>query len=164
MTAADGELSYAELASRAEQLAYALRRRGVRRGSVVGVCLRREPDLVVSLLAVLRAGAAYLPVDPDHPPARIQHLVCDAGAVLVITHPEYADRLGGVVPHLLTEAVADATADDDDAVPDNSTPDDLAYVIYTSGSTGNPKGVMIPHRGIVNRLTWMQHRYRLTPA
>ncbi|MQA24046.1 MAG: amino acid adenylation domain-containing protein [Micromonosporaceae bacterium] len=173
VTAEDGELTYAELSERADRMACELRARGVSRGGVVGVCLRREVELVVALLAVLRAGAAYLPLDPEHPPERLRHVVRDAGAVLAVTRRRLADRLGEV-PLLLVDEMAgsgDETAGSGDeaagsgheAPPEEAGPADLAYVIYTSGSTGEPKGVMVSHRGIVNRLLWMQQQYGLTP-
>ncbi|MEU0563757.1 amino acid adenylation domain-containing protein, partial [Dactylosporangium sp. NPDC006015] len=141
----EGEsLSYAELDGRANGLARLLIERGVVADSVVGVSLPRGFDLVVALLAVLKAGGAYLPIDPDLPAERVAFMVADAGAVCVI--------LGG--PFTETATAADVVV----------VPGQAAYVIYTSGSTGVPKGVVVSHEGIVNRLVWMQSRFGLRPG
>ncbi|KUN76450.1 non-ribosomal peptide synthetase [Streptomyces griseoruber] len=143
-------LTYAELDDRASRLAHALVARGAGPGRIVAVALPRSPDLLVTLYAVHKAGAAYLPVDPDYPRDRVRYMIDDASPALVVT-PELYGRL-------TEEAVADGGE-----LPrvDPSAP---AYLIYTSGSTGRPKGVLVPHRGIVNRLLWMQSAYELTPA
>ncbi|WP_083958704.1 non-ribosomal peptide synthetase [Herbidospora mongoliensis] len=154
-------LTYQELSDRAARLAARLRAAGTRRGDVVGVCLERGPDLVVALLAVLRAGAAYLPLDPDDPRERLAWLVADTDAAAVVT--EFPDRLPSVVP-LLSPADESVRETSRDAAPEPAGPGDLAYVIYTSGSTGTPKGVMIEHAGIVNRIRWMQRAYGLRPG
>ncbi|SEG80939.1 amino acid adenylation domain-containing protein [Actinacidiphila yanglinensis] len=138
------EISYAELDRRAGMLAAALRRGGVRRGSVVGVCLPRSVDAVVALLAVWRAGAAYLPLDPELPPARRAHLVADSAAALVVD--ERYRPADGPAPAV------------------EVTPGDAAYVIYTSGSTGTPKGVVVEHGSLAARVVWMRDAYELTGA
>ncbi|GAB1818978.1 amino acid adenylation domain-containing protein [Herbidospora sp. RD11066] len=147
-------LTYGELEERAAKLAARLRAAGTRRGDVVGVCLERGPELVVALLAVLKAGAAYLPLDPDDPRERLAWLVADTDAAAVVT--VFPDRLPSVVPLLAPTGESGPEIEGDQAGPG-----DLAYVIYTSGSTGTPKGVMIEHAGIVNRIRWMQRRYGL---
>ncbi|MEU1518477.1 amino acid adenylation domain-containing protein [Streptomyces sp. NPDC005811] len=143
-------LTYAELDARATRLAHALVARDAGPGRIVAVALPRSPDLLVTLYAVHKAGAAYLPVDPDYPPDRVRYMLDDACPALVMT-PELYGRLaeepvadGGELPRV------------DPLAP--------AYMIYTSGSTGRPKGVLVPHRGIVNRLLWMQSAYELTAA
>ncbi|MEO3811589.1 amino acid adenylation domain-containing protein [Sphaerisporangium sp. B11E5] len=158
---------YAELDTRVTRLASALRRRGVTRGDVVGVCLGRSIDAVTALLAVWRAGGAYLPLDPEYPDERLAFLVRDSGARLVVTDPSLASRLPGSVP-LVTPADAGGTwpaptADPGDAggtwpVP---APGDPAYVIYTSGSTGLPKGVLVEHGALAGRVRWMREAYGL---
>ncbi|WP_181799049.1 non-ribosomal peptide synthase/polyketide synthase [Kitasatospora acidiphila] len=147
------EVSYAELNARANGLARTLVERGVGPESRVAVCLPRSVELVVALLAVVKAGGAYVPVDPEHPAERIAYVLADCAPALVLT----ATELTTEVPQL---AVGDAEVADN--VAREVLPDHPAYVIYTSGSTGRPKGVAVPHRGIVNRLAWMQHEYELT--
>ncbi|GAA3871758.1 amino acid adenylation domain-containing protein [Streptomyces sedi] len=158
LRAADGStLSYAELNARANRLARRLRARGVGVESRVGVLLRRGPDLVVALLAVLKAGAAYLPLDPAHPPARLATLLGEADARLVLTEPGLTDRLAGSPARPLPVA-AEGESDADLGV--TASPQSLAYLVYTSGSTGTPKGVMVEHRNLVNYVCWCLDAYR----
>ncbi|MER6082184.1 amino acid adenylation domain-containing protein [Streptomyces sp. NPDC001833] len=165
---ADGtEVTYAELDARANRLAHHLAGRGVGPESVVGVCLERGAGLVVALLAVLKAGAAYLPVDPEQPAERIAGTLADADAVCVLTTSALAGALPAGAPRLVLDDPSTARETERQpatAPPTGPLPEHPAYVIFTSGSTGRPKGVVVPHSGIVNRLTWMQHRYGLTPA
>ncbi|MEH0416186.1 amino acid adenylation domain-containing protein [Streptomyces sp. B21-083] len=151
------ELTYGELERRAGLLAGRLARHGVGPGALVAVCLRRSPDLVVALLAVLRRGAAFVPLDPAHPAHRIAHVLDDTGAVAVLTHSGVRQRVpaGGLV--LCVDETTDEVTDEAPAVG----PDALAYVLYTSGSTGVPKGVAVSHRSIVNYLTWAVRSYRM---
>ncbi|MEU9033191.1 amino acid adenylation domain-containing protein, partial [Streptomyces sp. NPDC048383] len=148
-------LTYAELHARADRLAHVLRGRGVGPESVVALAVPRSVELVVSLLAVLKAGGAYLPVDPDHPADRIAFMLADAAPTLLLTTAATAPRLPAdpAVPHLLVDGAdlaAPVPAEAAGAVEPAA--DHPAYVIYTSGSTGRPKGVVVSHRGIVNRL------------
>jgi amino acid adenylation domain-containing protein len=157
----DTRLSYAELDARADALARHLRDLGVGLDDVVAVCLPRCLDLPVALLAVLKAGAAYLPLDPGHPAGRLTTVIDRAGARILLSSPDvagtFADRLNGVV----TVDAARFTPGTRRPLPSRS-PDDTAYVIFTSGSTGEPKGVLVPHRGIVNRILWSVNRHGLT--
>nr|APD72040.1 non-ribosomal peptide synthetase 6 [Streptomyces sp.] len=149
-------LTYRELEARSERLAGELVRHGVRRGSVVAVALRRSPSMVVALLAVLKAGGGYLPVDPAYPADRISYILDDSGAQLVVTDATTAPALSlATVETLrydtLPGPAAGPLGHDGTDAPDvdrPGTPDDLAYVIYTSGSTGRPKGVEVTHRGV----------------
>ncbi|MEU8364243.1 condensation domain-containing protein, partial [Nonomuraea sp. NPDC048882] len=143
------EVSFAELDARANRLARLLARRGVGVGSVVGVCLERGVDLVVALLGVLKAGAAYLPVDPELPADRAAVMVADAGACWVVAGAG-ADFGGVEVVHL-----DDAVGLSGERLGVAVSGLDAAYVMFTSGSTGRPKGVVVPHAGVVNRLVWM---------
>ncbi len=155
------ELSYAQLNADANRLARLLRQRGVRRGQVVGVCLDRCLDLVVALLAVLKAGAAYIPVDLNFPTDRIRRMIEVAEPLLLITpsdslHPSlhaWSDRCLGL--DAIRLEAADCIADDLEAAPAG---EDLAYVIFTSGSTGKPKGVEVTHRALGNFLLSMRSR------
>ncbi|MFJ9622972.1 amino acid adenylation domain-containing protein [Streptomyces sp. NPDC101181] len=160
LVAPDEQLSYAELDRRVELLAAQLAHRGAGPDRVVAVALPRSVELVVAILAVVRAGAAYLPVDLDHPAGRIAAMIADAGPVLVLTDSENAGSLPGPTRKLsVDEPLAPVSARPVPPLPGNS-----AYVIFTSGSTGRPKGVVVPHAAIVNRLLWMQAEYRLTGA
>ncbi|WP_330333159.1 amino acid adenylation domain-containing protein [Streptomyces sp. NBC_00536] len=158
------EHSYAELDARANRLARLLAARGVTTGSVVGVRLERGVELVVALLAVVKAGAAYLPVDPGYPADRVGYVLDTAGASVVVTTAALdAGPLPADAVRVLVEDPA--LADLDPGAPEVTVrPEGAAYVIFTSGSTGRPKGVVVPHEGIVNRLAWMQSRYELTAA
>ncbi|MGW2415540.1 amino acid adenylation domain-containing protein [Streptomyces tubercidicus] len=162
---ADGvHTSYAELNTRADQLARHLREQGVGPEQIVALALPRSPELVVALLAVLKAGAAYLPIDTGYPADRIRFMIQDARPALVVTHSGTGGLWaeGTVTVCLDDPAVQDQLArsevTDPDIAPDPAHP---AYVIYTSGSTGTPKGVAVPHSGVVNRLRWMQSAYGL---
>ncbi|MEV1250027.1 amino acid adenylation domain-containing protein [Nonomuraea sp. NPDC049750] len=147
-------LDYATLDLRVSRMTARLRAAGVGRGDFVGVLLERDAGLLVALLAVHRAGAAYLPLDPSHPPARISRIAADAGSRLLVTTRAH-ESLG--LPSLYTDdPEADAAPLDTSAVALD--PQDIAYLIYTSGSTGAPKGVLVTHGAVANlmasMLTW----------
>ncbi|MEU8263197.1 amino acid adenylation domain-containing protein [Micromonospora sp. NPDC048999] len=161
-------LSFRELDEASNRLARLLIGHGVGPERFVAVAVPRSLDLVVALWAVLKAGGAYLPVDPDYPADRIAYLLDDARPALLLTTRATAALGAGLVldSDEVRQTVADrppaALTDADRSGP--LRPANPAYMIYTSGSTGRPKGVVVPHAGIVNRLAWMQHEYRLTPA
>ncbi|WP_234359229.1 non-ribosomal peptide synthetase/MFS transporter [Plantactinospora sp. BC1] len=156
-------LSYRELAERANRVAHRLREHGAGPGRLVAVCAHRSPELVVALLGVLVSGAAYLPLDPDHPAERLGFMLADADPVAVLTAGAAATALPPTDrPVLALDDPADWAGAPGTAPEPLAGPDDPAYVIYTSGSTGQPKGVLNGHRGVVNRLHWMQRRYGLT--
>lgn len=155
----DAELSYGELNRRANQLARHLRSLGIGPGALVGVCLERSLHLVIALLAVQKAGAAYVPLDPNLPSERLGFMLTDSGVTMLVIAGEMADGLDlpqGV--HLLDLAAEAATLDGLDAanLAAVAGPHDLAYVIYTSGSTGRPKGVAISHGALSNFLGAMK--------
>ncbi|MEV4439750.1 amino acid adenylation domain-containing protein [Streptomyces sp. NPDC049577] len=160
------EISYAELDARANRLAHHLRGLGVGPGAVVGVCLPRTPELVGTLLAVWRAGAGYLPLDPAQPRARSSWMLRSSGAALVVTDGESAAVAeGSGATALILPELADRLAGEPATAPEcGATPQDIAYVIYTSGSTGTPKGVVISHEGIGNRIAWATGTHGLGPA
>ena len=161
------ELTYRELDRRSNQLAHALRKRGVGAEVLVGVCLDRSLELVIAIYGVLKAGGAYVPLDPEYPKDRLAFMIDDTRISIVLTQ----EHLAGVLPAHGAEVIRLDTAWDTIAVEPETrpgregiTPATLAYVIYTSGSTGRPKGAMNEHRGILNRLFWMQRAYGLTAA
>ena len=149
--------TYGALNGRANRLAHALRGLGAAPGVLVGICLERSADLVVAMLATLKAGAAYVPLDPAYPAVRLAFMLEDAAPGVVLTQAHLRARLGAFGGHCLAlDADWDARVapqPDTDPAPANG-PADLAYVIYTSGSTGQPKGVMIEHRNVLNFIGW----------
>ncbi|AKJ29410.1 peptide synthetase [Caldimonas brevitalea] len=161
VVAGEQRVSYAELNARANQLARELRRRGVGPNQRVGVCLQRSVEMVVALLATLKAGGAYVPLDPDYPEERLRHMLQDSAPVVVLVDAAGREALGQDGLDLQTDVAAWSALSTDNLASTGLTQRHLAYVIYTSGSTGRPKGVMNEHRGVVNRLLWMQQAYAL---
>jgi amino acid adenylation domain-containing protein/non-ribosomal peptide synthase protein (TIGR01720 family) len=167
VVSAEESLTYRDLDVRAARLAAELRRRGVRRGSVVAVALRRSPAMVVALLAVLRSGGAYLPVDPAYPADRISYMLDDSGARLAVTDATTAAALSAApVETLCYENLAEPVDGGHDLAEDSrpASVDDLAYVIYTSGSTGRAKGVEVTHRGVASMVSAHVRRMGITPG
>jgi amino acid adenylation domain-containing protein len=157
-----GQLTYAELNAESNRLARYLRARGVGADALVGMYTERSPATVVALLAVLKAGGAYVPMDPAYPAARLEFMLRDCGAKLLLTQEKLRGHLAlpeGVQAVYIDENTAYSDEEDGD-LENVATPSSLAYVIYTSGSTGQPKGAMIEHRGIVNYLSWAMDYYR----
>ncbi len=155
----DGKaMTYGELDARSARIASALIHRGVRPGDLVGVCLDRHPDLIATLIGVLRAGAAYVPLDPAYPADRLRFMAEDADLAMIVTEGELLPfewpkdkRLG-----IDVDAAEIAAAPVERDAPERARPDSLAYVIFTSGSTGRPKGVCVHHQGAVNFIASMQ--------
>jgi len=144
------EMTYAELDQAADRLARRLRARGVGLETVVGVCMDRSLEMFIALVGILKANGAYLPMRPSDPTERLRYMLEQAGATLVLADPARSDQLATAGADVLS--VRPGTADhlaDDGPVPSLATADNLAYVCYTSGSTGEPKGVSVPHRGVV---------------
>ncbi|MFD9611092.1 amino acid adenylation domain-containing protein [Streptomyces sp. NPDC059083] len=161
----DRTLSYGELDRRANALARRLRALGVGADDRVAVCLEQSAELAVALVAVLKAGGGYLPLDPEQPPARLARLVADAGAKVLVTDTVLRPRFGDhPAADLLTDDDADVTPGDGSPLEEVSGPDHLAYVIYTSGSTGAPKGVAVQHRQILHYLAGAGERLRIEPG
>ncbi len=156
----DEELSYRELDARSNQLARHLQGLGVGVETLVGICLDRSLDLVVAVLGVLKAGGAYLPLDPEYPAARLRFMVEDAQLPLLLTQSSLVRRFESAARHtVVLDADARALAAASEARLETGVrPENLAYVIYTSGSTGQPKGVMVEHRNVVNFFAGMDER------
>ncbi|GAA3026763.1 amino acid adenylation domain-containing protein [Streptosporangium longisporum] len=171
VVAGEVSLTYAELERRAGRLARLLRSRGVGVGDRVAVLLEQSAETAVAVLGVLKAGAAYLPLDPEHPAERLAYVLSDAGARAVVTTPELRDRAPGDLPVVLAAGPDGRGAEYEDGPDGNDgepvpgvTPDDLAYVIYTSGTTGRPKGVAVQHRQVMVYLAGVRERLEIEPG
>ncbi|MDR2308517.1 MAG: amino acid adenylation domain-containing protein, partial [Paucimonas sp.] len=159
---AERTLSYAELDAEANRLAHCLLAQGVVADSLVGVAAQRSVEMVVALLAILKAGAAYVPLDPEYPRERLAYMIEDSGIDLLLTQQALLDQLP--LPDGVRCLALDALdlRDQPDVAPAQAiAPQQLAYVIYTSGSTGRPKGAGNSHAALTNRLCWMQQAYAL---
>ncbi|SDX63590.1 amino acid adenylation domain-containing protein [Amycolatopsis xylanica] len=162
LVAGSQSLTYAELDEQANKLAAGLVALGAGPETVVGVCLDRSIDLVVSFLGIWKAGAAYVPLDPAFPADRLSYVVGDAGAKYVLTHERHADALAtaDATPLYLDDPATRRSLEARPPLPWGRTDlDTLAYVMYTSGSTGRPKGVLVDHRGLQNYLMWTVEGY-----
>jgi amino acid adenylation domain-containing protein len=151
------EVSYAELGQATEAIARKLRAVGVQPDTLTGVCLHRSPEMVIAALAVMHAGGAYVPLDPGFPPERLQYMLADSEATVLLTQASLRDEFAGFNGQVL--CVEDLLADNEQSPAQDWAPaasDHLAYVIYTSGSTGKPKGVAIPQGALVNLLLSMR--------
>lgn len=159
-------LTYAELNVRANQLAHHLRQNGAVNGSLIGVCIERSFEMVVALLAILKAGAAYVPYDPELPVSRLKMMLEDSNPVCVITQEKFRENLAGFAGKTLA---LDSLCKQLDYQPSSNPripvePSDPIYAIYTSGSTGAPKAAINTHEAVTNRILWMQDQYRIMPA
>ncbi len=159
-------LTYRELNARANQLAHYLRKQGVGPDVRVGICLESSPEMAIALLAVLKAGGACVPLDPNYPAERLAYLLEDAQASVLIVR---GSELSGLRPGMAkvidpTTELAAIACESAENPAHQTTAENLAYVIYTSGSTGKPRGVLLTHRGLVNHGTEAIHLYGLTPA
>lgn len=162
------QLTYCQLNLQANQLAAALSARGVGHGACVALCLDRSVELLVGIWAILKLGAAYLPVDPAFPDDRLDYILQDSRAEVIICHQAYRHRVAAPGRRLVVlddESLRhELELLSDENMARQISPNDLAYVIYTSGTTGQPKGVMCTHRGLINRIQWMNKSYPLTAA
>ncbi len=162
----DQILTYRELNTRANQLAHYLRKQGVGPEVLVGICVERSLEMIIGILGILKAGGAYVPLDPTYPKERLAFMIEDATMPIMLTQSWLLDGIPKHRGHSICldtqwEEIAQHSYD---APFSDTTSANLAYVIYTSGSTGVPKGVMIPHRAIVNHMQWMQSVFPLNGA
>ncbi|MCL7489548.1 MAG: amino acid adenylation domain-containing protein [Desulfobulbaceae bacterium] len=159
------QLTYQELNGRANQLAYYLQEQGIGAESIVGIFMERSLEMVIAIYAILKAGGAYVPLEPDLPRQRLSFILDEAKVKSVLTQNNLREKLppfdGRTISLDADWPVIDHCSPENP--PGRACPDNLAYVIYTSGSTGLPKGVMNEHRGLFNRLQWMQETFQLQP-
>ncbi|KAB8315453.1 amino acid adenylation domain-containing protein [Tolypothrix campylonemoides VB511288] len=160
------ELTYRQLNHRVNQLAHYLQKHGVTKETLVAICLERSTDMVVGILAILKAGGAYIPLDPSYPVERLNFMLSDSQASLLITKQEILEKLSlSSAKTVCLDIHKDKIAQENQENPiSTSKADNLAYIIYTSGSTGTPKGVLGTHRGTVNGLHWLWKTYPFTPG
>ena len=160
------QLSYSDLDARSNQFAQYLRKAGVGPESLVGLCLERSPDMLVALLAILKAGGGYVPLDPSYPADRIQFILNDAQAPVLVTQEKVLSNLTTLEAHTIVLDTAWPEIGRESTAPlcIETKPESLAYVLYTSGSTGKPKGVQIEHGSLVNFLTSMAKQPGITAA
>ncbi|MGI8634629.1 MAG: non-ribosomal peptide synthetase, partial [Segetibacter sp.] len=157
-------LTYDQLNKRANQLAHLLRQKGVKEETLVPICMERRIEIVVGMLGTLKAGAAYVPIDPGYPDERISYMLGDTDARFLITTDEISGRrhLSKNVEFIeLGTQLSDLNEQSAENLCLSIKPENLAYVIYTSGSTGTPKGVMIEHKGVVNLINWHNQEYKV---
>jgi D-alanine--poly(phosphoribitol) ligase subunit 1 len=155
-------LSYAELADKVDHLAHRLRAAGAKPNTVIALMVERSFAMSIGILAIVKAGAGYLPLPPENPPDRTEYMLQEAGVTILLVHGKTAGKaaFNGTVIDLDDLSLYEGPSA---PLANVNGPQDLAYVIYTSGSTGRPKGVMIEHRSVINRLHWMQRTYPLGP-
>ncbi len=163
----DEKYTYQQLNIKANQLAHQLKEYGVMPNQIIGVCLNRSFDMIVSVLAIWKAGGAYLPLDHNYPSTRLTHMIEDSGLSILISKKCMSDNLKLKNQRLIllddkTVVEQLAVNSKNDPIECIAKPDDLAYIIYTSGSTGAPKGVMIEHRCLMNLCQWYQEAYDVT--
>ena len=152
----DRQLTYLELNQRANQLAAHLRDLGVSRRNLVGICTERSLEMMIGILGILKSGSAYVPLDPSYPPERLEFMLADSEASVLLTQKSLDLRLDkSRLRHVYLNSEASIVEQGScENVAGGASPEDLAYVIYTSGSTGKPKGVMVEHKSVVNYLFW----------
>ena len=161
------QVTYHELHRRSNQLAHSLQALGIGPEVLVGICMERSIELVIGLLSILKAGGAYVPLDPAYPPERLTFMLSDAHIPVILTQQRFLERLPSQGATVLcldsTSTWQEISTQPTEQPKSRVSGETLAYVIYTSGSTGKPKGAMNTHRGLYNRLMWMQEAYQLRP-
>jgi non-ribosomal peptide synthetase component F len=163
----DQVLSYGELNRQANQLAHYLKKMGVKPDTRVGICVERGMDMIVGLLGILKSGGAYVPLDPSYPTERLRFMLQDSGPAVVLTQAHLQHLFSGMTSRLPLVNMRNAedwrNGPEDNLESIDLTPRHLAYVIYTSGSSGLPKGVMVEHRAVSNRITALRIQYEVCP-
>ncbi|MEI4623585.1 non-ribosomal peptide synthase/polyketide synthase [Bacillus pfraonensis] len=158
-----GKLTYQELNEKSNQLAHYLQKRGIGPESLVGICIERSPDMIIGLFGILKAGGAYVPLDPSYPENRLRYILENSQIQVLLTKEALQDWLPKDIQAICLDRDHAMISKESNLAPVSGvTANNLAYIIYTSGSTGNPKGVMIEHHSVINRLQWMQKKYLLS--
>ncbi|TKH59124.1 amino acid adenylation domain-containing protein, partial [Bacillus cereus] len=158
-----GKLTYQELNEKSNQLAHFLQKRGIGPESLVGICIERSPDMIIGLFGILKAGGAYVPLDPSYPENRLRYILENSQIQVLLTKGALQDWLPKDIQAICLDRDQVMISKESNLAPVSGvTANNLAYIIYTSGSTGNPKGVMIEHHSVINRLQWMQKKYPLS--
>ncbi|KTC87247.1 amino acid adenylation domain-containing protein [Legionella drozanskii] len=157
-------LTYKTLHEQSNQLAHCLISHGIKPNDIVGIYIHRSMYMLISILGVLKAGAAYLPLDPTYPDKRINYMLHNSGSPLLLTHESLADKgFQGFEGKIIDVETILQSQEFNTELPDIKTqPSDLAYIIYTSGTTGTPKGVCVSHKAACNHMTWMKSAYNFT--
>ncbi|WP_460263293.1 amino acid adenylation domain-containing protein [Clostridium sporogenes] len=157
----DKKLTYRELNERANSLARVLRDKGVKADSIVGIMVERSLEMIVGIMGILKAGGAYLPIDPNYPKERIEYMLKDSNSKILLSKSDLVETIefDGEFIDLYNENLFNKESSNLEKINNSS---NLAYIIYTSGTTGKPKGAMIEHRSLVNRLNWMQNKYPIS--
>jgi amino acid adenylation domain-containing protein/non-ribosomal peptide synthase protein (TIGR01720 family) len=159
----DRALTYAELNTRVNQLAHYLIQNGAQAETLIPICLERSFEMLIGILAILKSGSAYVPIDPEYPTERIAYMLEDIKSEIVLTTSAFKSLLSATTKPILLDSDSSLISSQSSENPNIKIGmQDLAYVIYTSGSTGKPKGVMNQHDGLINRLQWTQQNYGLT--
>lgn len=158
----DKKITYGELNRKANQLARKLRENGVGRDKIVAIMVERSLEMMIGIIAILKAGGAYLPIDPDYPRSRIEFMLKDSGTDILLVQERFAGIADYNVYTMNIEDQEHYTGDDSNLCTINKSTD-MVYVMYTSGSTGMPKGVIIEHHSLINKINWMQKKYPLYP-
>jgi len=154
----DEKLTYMELNGKANRLARMLRKKGVKEDSIVGIMVERSMEMIIGIMGILKAGGAYLPIDPAYPEDRIRYMLEDSGVRILLTHKGFGDKAGCEIEKIRLDEM-ELYKGEAQNLGKVSDANHMAYVIYTSGTTGKPKGVMIEHGALINRINWMQKKY-----
>ena len=171
----DKSLTYKELNNKSTILAKYLQQNGIELNELIAICVERSMEMVIGLLGILKAGGAYVPLDPDYPQERLAYMLEDSKVKVLLTQSKLLNKIHNIIEtnkyfnenkiHIISLdeqwKEIEITAKKQINLNKNTTSDDLIYVMYTSGSTGNPKGVMLDHKAICNRIIWMQNEYEL---
>ncbi|PJI07373.1 MULTISPECIES: non-ribosomal peptide synthetase [Clostridium] len=158
----DKKLTYKELNERANSLGRTLTKKGVGADSIVGIMVKRSLEMIVGIMGILKAGGAYMPIDPEYPDDRIEYMLENSETKLVLVENKFKDRINKNNVEVCGLNDEELYKESNANLGKTASAENLAYVIYTSGTTGKPKGVMIEHKGIVNRINWMQKKYNIS--